>query len=184
MNTRNFWFLSPPRPEQRLGRYVVDAETPIVIGSPVAAGTDVDDNGQREVTLRTTAVAPLRGKHGILVYENPFGMTVQGVDPALFGQGDFDTAPAGRPCQLVSGDNIRFRLRNTTDENVQNSGRTIEGRTIVAGLGATPTLAVDSLIGPGPGSDSGLWQAADSAHAWAIVVAVYDTDELDAQLLF
>lgn len=184
MNTRNFWFLSPPRPEQRLGRYVVGDDA-ILIGAPVEAGTEVDANGQRELSLRTTAVAPVRGKHGILIYENPFGSTVQGVDPALFAQGDFDTAPAGRPCQLVSGDNVRFRLRNTTDDDIQNSGQVVEGRTMVAGRGATPTLLVDNFIGPGPGDDdTGFWQEADEDHAWAVVVAVYDTGEIDAQLLF
>lgn len=181
MNTRNFHFLMPPRPEDRLGRYV--AGTDLLIGGPVEAGNAIDGNGQRTLTLRTSPVTPKKGKHGILVYENPTADT-PGFDPMLTSPWDLDKAPAGRSVQLVSASYVRFRLRNTADELFEGQ-RDYPARTMIAGLGATPSLGIDDYIGPGTGTDvAGYWAEADQAHAWAIVVAVYDTGEVDAQMLF
>lgn len=178
---RNAWFLNPPEPNQRRGRYVLEAATQIF--APVEAGTDVDVNGQRTLTLCDTETAPVQGKHGILIYENPFSVA-PGFDPVSYGYGDFHIAPAGASAQLVSGVGIKFRLKNTADE-VLMLQQDYPAFVMVDGLGATPTLGVDDYIGPGPGnSTDGFWQPTDAAHAWAIVTAVYDTDELDAELIF
>lgn len=182
MNTRNFWFLNPPDPDERRGRYVV-GDTDLLLGTPGVAAASLDANGQREVSKEASAVVPYPSKHGIVWQEPPFS-NIPGTDPVLFAQGDFDTAKVGSPIQLISGRGTRFRLKNTADDNFEFQHEYL-GRTIVAGLGATPTLAIDDLIMPGPGNSSGYWQEADNAtHAWAIVVAVYDTQELDAELLF
>lgn len=178
---RNAWFLAPPHPDQRRGRYVLDADTQIF--APVEAGEDVDANGQRTLTLRTTDVAPKQGKHGILIFENPSGRA-PGFDPVTYGYGDFHTAPAGASAQLVSGAGIKFRLKNTAEETLMDQ-RTYDEFVMVDGLGATPTLGVDDFIGAGPGDDAnGFWQPCAEEFAWAIVTAVYDTDELDAELIF
>lgn len=179
---RRFWFLTPPEPNERRGRYVV-GDDPIVIGAPVEAEATIDANGQRELTLRTTAVAPVQGKHGILIYENPFA-TAPGLDPVQQAIGDFEKAPVDAPAQLVSGVGIKFRLKNVAAEVIQGQ-KTYPALAMVGGLGATPTLAVDNYIGPGVGNDTdGYWQEADLAHAWAVVTCVYDTGEIDAELVF
>lgn len=180
---RRFHFLVPPLPHDRYGRCVTSGA--IVIGTPVELGSTEDANGQRPLTLRTTAVAPQKGKHGILVYENPFD-TAPGFDPIQYAFGDFDTAPDAAPAQMVSGGYIRFRLKNVAAETVQGQ-KTYAAKKMVAGIGvATPTLAIDDFIGPGPGDDTnGYWQESDSAHAWAIVTHVDNsTGEVDARLLF
>lgn len=179
---RNFWFLAPPRPDDRQGRYVLGED--ILIGTPVVAGTDMDLNGQREITPADADQAPLKYKNGILVYENPFAVA-PGFDPVTYGYGDFDTAPSGQPAQVVSGSYIRFRLKNTAEETIDGQ-RTYPARVMVAGLGATPTLDIDDFIGPAttPSDVNGYWQECSEADAWAIVTQVYDTDELDAQLIF
>jgi hypothetical protein len=180
---RNAWWLTPPEPSDRRGRYVLGDD--ILIFSCVTAGTDLDDNGQRELQQAAQNTPPKLGKHGILIYENPFG-TAPGFDPVQYAFGDFDTAPVGQPAQLVSGRGLKFRLKNTAEEVVQGQ-RTYAARKMVAGLGgATPTVAVDDFIGPktSPTDATGWWQECTEANAWAIVTAVYDTDELDAELVF
>lgn len=178
---RNFHFLQSPQPGDRLGRYVAGAS--ILIGAPVEAGTDVDGNGQRTVTLKTGTVKPIKGKHGILIWEAPSAY-LPGFDPMISVPDDLDHCPIGASVQLVSSDDVRIRLRNTEAYVIQGQ-RTYAARTMVAGLGATPTLAVDDYIGPGDGDDTnGYWAEVAEANAWAVVTAVYDTGELDAQLVF
>lgn len=179
---RNFWFMTPPHPDQRRGRYVLGAD--VLIGAAVEAAGEQDANGQRELAYAGADTPPLPGKHGIMIYENPFGVA-PGFDPVRYGYGDFNTGPSGEPAQLVSGRGIKFRLKNTAEEVVQGQ-KTYAPFVIVDGLGATPTLDVDDFIGPvtTPDSTDGYWQACSEANAWAIVTAVYDTDELDAELVF
>lgn len=180
---RNFWFLQGPLPGQRLGRYVLGAD--LLIGSCVEADDEIDENGQRSLGQASANTPPKKGKHGILVYENPFAV-MRGVDPVEYALGDFKTAPEGQSTQLVSGDDVRFRLKNTALENLQGQ-KTYPAFLMVEGLGATPTIGIDDFIGPSSTPDgvtNGYWQECSEANAWAIVTAVYDTDELDAQLIF
>lgn len=179
---RHFWFLTPPESENRRGRYVLGEN--ILIGSCVEAEAELDANGQRVLHQADADTPPLQGKHGILVYENPFGVA-PGFDPVQYGYGDFDTAPAGMSAQLVAGVGIKFRLKNLAEEVIQFQ-KTYPAKTVVDGLGATPTLGIDDFIGPvtSPDGTTGWWQACSEANAWAIVTAVYDTDELDAELVF
>ena len=179
---RNAWFLQSPQPGDRLGRYIV-GDDPILLLAPGEAGTEVDANGQRTLTLCTGETTPVKGKHGLVVWEAPSAY-LPGLDPMLFRPSDLDMAPAGVDAQLVSARDVRVRFKNTEDSTIDGQ-RDYAGRVMVAGLGATPTLTVDNYIGPGGGDDTnGYWAETDAAHAWFIVTAVYDTGEIDAQMVF
>lgn len=180
---RNFHFAVPPRPQDRLGRYI--ANDAILIGAPVkvVANSAVDGDGRLPLQLATGAVRPVKGTHGILIWETP-NVDFPGRDPLLTLPSDLDTCPDGAPVQLVSGSYVRIRYENTVASTFH--GRAYAGRVMVGGVSiATPTIKVGDLLTPGPGNDtSGYWtETSDQDLAWASVTAVYDTG-IDAQLLF
>lgn len=180
---RNFHFAVPPRPQDRLGRYIADAA--ILIGAPVqvVANAAVDADGRLPLELATAAVRPVKGKHGLLIWETP-NVDFPGYDPMLTLPGDIATCPDGAPVQLVSGSYIRLRYENTVDSTFY--GRAYAGRVMVAGVSiATPTVKAGDLLRPGPGDDdNGYWtETSDQDLAWLSVTAVYDTG-VDAQMLF
>jgi len=167
----NFGFRTSPFPEHRLGRYIVGA-TPILIGAPVEATGDPDAEGRRELALVTgTNSRPTPGKHGIVVYEQ--STPVEPGQDFMFRPSDLDTAPASRPAQLIHGDEVKVWFVNNDDLDFQGQ-RDYTGRTMVAGLGATPTLSVDDFLEPGVGDDTdGYWAAtATQDDAWLRVTNV------------
>lgn len=182
---RHFDFRQPPLPQHRLGRYAI--EDAVLIGAPVQvpSSPDVDAQGRLPLELCTSAVHPLPGKHGILIYEFPTP-NKDGYDPVVTSFSDLDTAPAGSPVQLVHGTEVRVAYWNLEAVNFQDQ-RDYDARTMVAGMGATPTLAAGDMLTPGGGNDSvGYWvETADVDLAWILVTNVdLNIGLVEGQLLF
>jgi hypothetical protein len=182
---KNFEFRVAPESADRSGRYYLDSATAVVIGAPVVlTATGENDLGLAPVDIASEAAAtPLPGQGGVLVYE-----TIQyiGDDPSLTTYSDKDTAPAGAAVQVVGGREVKIVLRNTSDTTFLNT-RSYTGRTMVAGLGATPTLEVGDMLTPGVGDGtSGYWkETADVTKAWAVITKVdADRGEVEARLTF
>lgn len=173
---RNFEFRVPPHGGQRGARYVLPTTAPadLPIGAPVrvADAAVPDEMGRLPVALATGAQAPKVGLSGILVYEHA-PAAFAGDDQNLVTYSDKDKAPRGRAVQVVAGDRIKVVFRNTEDHTFMYT-RDYEGRVIVAGMGATPTLAVGDMLTPGTGDDSaGYWaETATAAEAWLIVESI------------
>ncbi len=192
---RNFEFRTPPVGRERQGRFYLDEASPIPIGAPVvvadAATPDDDLTGALPATLATGAQdVPKIG--GIAVYEHaPTRPAFAGRDASLDTYSDLDTVPvSGNPLsrmfQIVRGEGIKVVLRNTEDRTFLNV-RDYEGRIMVAGLGATPTLAVGDYLTPGVGDDdSGYWtETATASEGWLVIELVdADRSEVEARLTF
>ena len=183
-----FEFRVAPRSGERAGRYYLTETAIVPIGAPVVVDTDGDDNvlGQSPVEVAAAdAPRPKNGMGGIAVYEyGPAGYA--GDDPQLTTYSDKYYIPVGASVQMVNGDTVKVVLRNTVDETFLNT-REYTGRTFVAGLGATPTVAVGDYLTPGAGDDDdGYWkETATEANAWLVVTKVdADRNEVEARLLF
>lgn len=185
---RNFDFRVVPRAENRKGNFFVPATgSPIPIGAPVGMSNGAEDGrGLSPVALVTGATAPLKGHHGIAVYEYA-PAAFAGNDPYLTTYSDKDTVPLGAAVQVVSGPELKVVFRNTSARTFLVS-RAYPGRVMVAGIGiATPTIAVGDLLTPGTGDDtSGYWAETGSAsNAWLRVTHIDNArGEVTAQLLF
>jgi hypothetical protein len=186
---RNFEFRVPPDGGMRGARYVLPTTAPadIPIGAPVrvADGAVPDSMGRLPVALATGAQAPKKGLSGIVLYEwAPAAFA--GDDPLLTTYSDKDTVPRGNACQVISGDMIKAVFKNTADK-VFLQTRNYLGRTMIAGMGATPTLAVGDMLTPGTGTDAaGYWaETATAGDAWLIVENV-DTvrQEVECRVAF
>lgn len=183
---RNFEFRVSPGYGHRPGRYVNNTGSAIPLGTPVAATSTVDELGRQEVEPVTGATAPVRGTHGIVIVEYIAADGYAGSDPFLTTYSDIDTARSGDAVILAQGDEAKVVFRNTEDRTFLNT-RSYDGRTMVAGLGATPTLEVGDYLTPGVGDDDdGYWaETADADEAWAVITAVDTTrGEVEARLLF
>lgn len=189
---RNFEFRVQPHGGQRAARYINPADgSNIVLGAPVrvdaAAGSD--ENGRLEVGLASGVGTgtPKPGLGGIAVYEwapNAFA----GTDPLLTLYSDRDYIPAGEPCYLVSGEEVKVVLRNTAENNFFGQ-RTYAARTMVAGIGgATPTVLVGDMLRPAdvPNDTNGYWRETSVAsEAWLVVTHVdAERGEVEARFLF
>lgn len=187
---RNFEFRRPPVHGQRGARYYNPADgDPIVLGAPVvvANGATPDDafSGALPVALATGAQAPKKGMCGIAVYEHA-PAAFAGYDPVLTTHSDLDTAPVGKLLQVVHGDSVKVVFRNTEDHTFLQT-RAYAGRTMVAGAGATPTVAVGDFLTPGTGNDDdGYWaETGSAANAWLVVTNVdVDRGEVEAEFVF
>lgn len=184
---RNFEFRIEPQRGQRNGRYVNNTGSAIPLGTPVGVTGDPDDDlGRSPVEPVTGATEPVRGTHGIILVEHTTPTGMAGRDPFLDNYSDVDSALTGQACMLVSGDEVKVVLRNTEDRTFLNT-RDYTGRTMVAGMGATPTLSEGDMLTPGDGNDTdGYWaETATAAEAWLIVTDV-DTarGEVTARLAF
>lgn len=183
---RNFEFRVPPVHGERGGRYVLGGSTNLPIGVPVRAadGADNDDSltGALPVTLATGAQNPKKGLCGLLLFEHIDNF---GVDPVLYTWSDRDTAPAGKMVQVISGDRVKIVLKNTADRTFLQV-REYTGRTMVAGLGATPTLQVGDFLTPGVGNDSaGYWAEGNATNGWLVIENVDpNRDEVEARFNF
>lgn len=186
---RNFEFRVQPHQGQRQARFIVPAGgDDIPFGAPVAvdAAEGLDVNGRLSVELVSGDVEPINGLHGIAIYEWTYD-AFNGDDSSMTVYSDKDVAPAGRPCYLVSGDQVKIVLRNTEDRSFYGQ-RDYAGRVMVAGLGATPTVAVGDYLRPHdtPSDDNGYWQeTSDKADAWLVVTAVdVSRSEVEARFTF
>jgi hypothetical protein len=186
---RNFEFRVPPVHGERNGRYSVPAAgDTIPIGAPVlttAAGA-ADDLGMQPVTLATGAQArPKPGMGGLALYEwAPAAFA--GTDQFLTTYSDRDYVPLGAAIQVVSGPQVKVVFTNTSASTFLGT-RSYAGRTMVAGMGATPTIAVGDFLTPGTGNDSaGYWaETASEANAWLVVTNINTTRlEVEARFVF
>jgi len=137
------------------------------------------------VTLATGGQAPKPGLTGILVYEwGPAAFA--GNDPYLTTYSDKDYAPLGAAVQLVSDPDVKVVFKNTVATTFLVN-RSYTGRIMVAGMGATPTIAVGDMLTPGVGDDTnGYWaETSTAANAWLYVTGV-DTvrSEVEARFAF
>jgi hypothetical protein len=183
---RNFEFRIPPEAENRPGRFAVPATgTRIAIGAPikVTPGGVPTDLDLQPVTLVTAATAPLVGLCGLVLFEHA-PAAFAGVDPFLTTYSDLGDVPLGAAVQMVSGPEVKVVFRNTLARDFLDL-RTYSARTMVAGMGATPTIAVGDMLTPGPGNDSGgYWQeTSDPTLAWLRVVHI-DTTRLEVEARF
>lgn len=182
---RNGEFRIPPRAERRHGRYVTPTTgTRIPLWAPVqTSGADADELGLTPIELVTAATAPKAGACGLLLYEwAPAAFA--GDDPFLTTYSDKGDAPLGQAVQVIHGSEVKVAFVNTLDSTFLNN-RDYEGRVMVAGMGATPVIAIDTLLTPGPGNDAGgYWQkTTDAAKAWLRVVN-FDMDRLEVEAVF
>jgi hypothetical protein len=186
---RNFEFRVPPHGGQRSGRWHVPATgNEIPIGAPVKLTVDgaESDLGLFPVELATGAQAPKPGVSGVVIYEYKGQDGWAGDDQNLVTYSDKDTVPLGAAVQVVSGVDVKVALINTEDVTFLNT-RDYTGRTMVAGLGATPTLKVGDYLTPGTGDDSaGYWaETASAANAWLVITKVDNVrGEVEARLAF
>lgn len=179
---RNFDFRIVPLENSRKGRYVAGA-SPIVIGAPILATTTPDASFTDALTvgLATGAQDPKHGYSGICVYEH---IDVDGYDPALYGYSDLDTAPAGKLVQLVSGTDGKVVFRNTSARTFVGQ-RSYTGRIMVAGMGATPTVAEGDYLTPGTGNDTdGYWAVTQTASQGWLVVTNVDALRQEVEAVF
>lgn len=183
---QNFSFRVPPRADQRKGRFTAPDDADLPIGAPVKAdGTTYDALNSLPVQLASADDSPIPGLSGIVVFEHA-PAAFAGDDPALTTYSDKVSVPRGKQCQVVSGKGIKVCFRNTSDRTFLNT-RDYDGVTFVAGVGATPTVAVGDYLTPGAGNGtSGYWkETSDVADAWLVVTKVDATrHEVEAELLF
>ena len=183
---RNFDIRISPRHGERGGRFVLaTGSDALPQGVPVAV-TGVDAQERAVVELVTGATPkPKAGAGGILVYEQ---FRYDGTDTAITSYSDMDTVPAGRGVQVITGENkVKVAYRNTTATTFYNRADYPTARVMVAGLGATPTVAVGDYLTPGTGNDTaGYWaETGDAANAWLVVTSVNSsTGEVEAMLNF
>jgi hypothetical protein len=191
---RNLEFRVPPISEYRMARYAANA-TPlsgtgaagtgttgggyIPLGAPVIADTaaGLDSYGRQVVKLATSAdpsgdVPPPALGAGLAVYEwAPAAFA--GTDPLLTTYSDLDYCPAGRAVQVVHGNHVKVVLFNTVAELFLGQRR-YNGRNMVAGIGATPTVQIGNYLIPGQGDDvDGYWlSTATAAGAWMVITGI------------
>lgn len=184
---RNFEFRIPPDARNRPGRYVVPSTgTPIQIGAPVqiTAGAAASSLGMQPVTLVTGATAPPVGSAGILVYEwGPAAFA--GDDPDLTTYSDKDYAPLGAAVQMVSSTEVKVVFKNTA-ANTFLINRTYAGKVMVAGFGATPTIAVGDYLTPGVGdTTSGFWAKGNAGNGWIVITSLdVARQEIEGRMTF
>lgn len=187
--SRNFEFRASPVGAQRGARFVLGGTTDLPIGSPVVVDKSIapDAMGRLTVKLATQASdAPTSGMGGILVYEYA-PVAYRGKDPVLTTFSDLDTVPVGSSVQVVSGDSVIVAFTNTADSTFINRAHYPKARIMVAGLGATPTVAVGDKLTSGAGADgTGYWEeTSTSSKEWLTVTLVDAANGLvEAQFRF
>jgi hypothetical protein len=187
---RNFEVVVPPYAAQRKGRFFNDgAEFPIGVPVTVSSGGTLGVNNaldQQPVEVVDGAADPVQGQSGIAIYESAFN-AYAGNDEVLTTYSDIDTVPAGAALQLISGTNVKVRFTNTVARTFLNT-RAYAGRVMVAGIGATPTVAVGDLLTPNgsPTDTVGYWQETSTASEAWLIVTKFDavSSVIEAQMVF
>lgn len=188
---RNFEFRVSPQSGQRASRYATqgaDANaTTIPIGGAIQVLDGSEDTaGRLLVEIADDGTPPVSGLHGIAVFEHA-PAAFAGDDPFLTVYSDKVDVPDGVGVQMVSGKEVKVVFRNTATRTFLVA-REYTGKTMVAGAGATPTVAVGNYLEPhaSPSDTNGYWQeTATAANAWLVVTKV-DTarGEVEARMLF
>jgi hypothetical protein len=146
--TRNFGFRSFEN-IVRSGRFKTPASGALVIGAPVI----IDSAAPGYMKAATAGVAP-NGSAGVVVYEH---IQVKGVDPLLYGDGDFSTAPLNAFAQIVRGPGIKVWLKATAAKTLYD-GRTLAAYSPWTGSTTAGDYAVGGQLTP---DGSGKWKAAN-----------------------
>lgn len=183
---RNFEMRITPTEQQRRGRILLDGSAPVAIGAPlvIANGATPSEAFTKALpaNLATGAQPFKRGFTGVGIYEH---LDYNQYDPEWILYSDRDVMPQGKLVQLIIGPNVKVVFRNTEDRTYLGT-RDYEGRVMVAGLGATPTVAVGDYLTPGTGNDdAGYWaETGSAANAWLVVTNVDAArQEVEAELL-
>ncbi len=188
---RNFDFRVMPFQAGRGARFQLGGTTNIPIGAPVKYDGSVDTSAYGEgvvgVKLAVGAQAPTPALSGIAVYEHA-PAAFAGYDPVITTYSDIDFVPAGKLCQVVSGDHVKVVLTTTVARTFLHT-RAYTGRVMVAGIGGSTSgdAETGSLLTPGDGTDSlGYWATTSSAaNGWLRVTAVNQTNlEVEAVMTF
>lgn len=199
---RNLEFRVPPQSEYRMGRFSTNAVPLSGAGSPgtgatgtglipmgagvvadTSAGTD--SMGRQTVRLAAAGDTPAPGLAGIAVFEYA-PAAFAGFDPLLTTYSDLSVVPAGRALQVVHGTHVKVVFYNTIAESFLGQ-RNYQARTMVQGLGATPTVTVGDFLNPGPGDDTdGYWvSTATAAGAWFVITSIDPVRvAVEARMLF
>lgn len=183
---RNFDFRVVPEPQARRGRYQLVNGADIPIGTPVkvanGATPDIQFNAL-PASLCAGATTPKQGFNGIALYE---WLDLNQLDPQYSTYSDRSTIPDTRLIQMISEPGIKVVFRNTAASTFLHT-RAYAGRLMVAGMGATPTVAVGDYLTPGTGDDtSGYWaETSDVTKAWLVVTHTSSArGEVEAEMLF
>ncbi len=142
--SRNFSFRVAPTGGQRAGRY--SAAAAVNIGSAVVTTGSVDaDGGLAVQAAGVDAAVPANGEGGIAVYEALF------TNGPLESPSDVIAAPAGAQLQVVSGDQVKVVLTNSSDLAIVDASG----------------LSVGDPLSPAAG---GTW--ASATNAWMTVTSI------------
>jgi hypothetical protein len=183
---RNVDFRVTPIEMQRRGRFYLDETDPIAIGAPFIVEDGAEPNeywtDALPAKLATGAQEPNRGLCGIGIYE---WLDLSQLDSEYYTYSDRDVIPVQREFQLISGPGVKVVFRNTVDRKFMGT-RDYKGRVMVAGMGATPTVAVGDYLSPGTGNDTaGYWATSTSANGWLHVTNVdSQRQEVEAEFIF
>lgn len=188
---RNFDFRVMPQGGERGARFMLGGTTDIPIGAPVKYDGSVDTTAYGEgvvgVKLALGAQPPRPALSGIAVYEHAPSWSA-GYDPVLTNYSDIDTVPAGKLCQVVSGDHVKVVLTTTVDRTFLHT-RAYTGRVMVAGLGGSTSGDAEAgdYLTPGNGTDDdGYWATnATASNGWLVVTSRNETNlEVEAVMTF
>ncbi len=188
---RNFDFRVMPFGAGRGARFMLGGTTNIPIGTPVKYDGSVDTTAYGEgvtgVKLALGAQPPRPALSGIGVYEHAPAWQA-GYDPFQTTYSDVDTIPAGKLCQVVSGDHVKVVLTSTVARTFLHT-RAYTGRVMVAGLGGSTSgdAEAGSFLTPGIGNDTdGYWATTSTAsEAWLTVTSRNETNlEVEAVMTF
>lgn len=187
----NFEFRVVPTMENRGSRFATrsaaDYATVMPQGAPVAVTGSVDTLGRATLALSGTGAPPVKGKHGIAIYEYVDGSAFAGDDQNLVLWSDKSTLPFSKAVQVISGPNVKVVFRNTETTTFLQT-RSYTGRNMVAELGGSPSVTVGAYLEPhsSPSDTNGYYQVtATLANAWFYVTGIDSTrQEVEAQFLF
>jgi hypothetical protein len=159
----------------------------LVMGAPVIYSGTQDHWGRNYVEFAPAGtLTTAQGLFGLALYNYAPAWT-QGFDPLLITYADMGFIPLGAPIIVVNGDPT-FEVAFTNTSANQFLGTTnYPGRTMVNGLGATPTVAVGDYLIPGNCNDvDGYWESTSTrAGAWFVITAIDPShSQVTAKALF
>lgn len=153
----------------RDGRQRTPVGSAFKIGEPVI----LDSAAAGRMKAATAGVAAGQDG-GLVVFEH---IQVKGVDPALYGDGDFDFVPANVYAQIVRGPGAKVWLKNTAQKTLYD-GRVRAAAGLLASSVNVSQLAIGAQLTPdgsgkfkvANGTTDGNWLTVTSANATTGVV--------------
>ena len=159
--TRNFGFRAFTN-IIRNGRFRTPASGTFLIGQPV-----ILDSASAGFFKAATAGVAANAAGGVVVFEH---IQVKGVDPALYGEGDFASVPNSQYAQIVRGAGVKVWLKETASKTLYD-GRTQAAYSPFAGSVNLATLAIGAQLTP---DGAGKWKVANGTTdgEWLTVESV------------